>query len=98
MSPDEIISDRFRGALSMEKKWKQIISFQGFRSKEVSRNDCQRGSCCKEVPYTLSRFHVVLNFVFIDMRKIVVESNLHNISYRLVKSPTFYLKPLRNGR
>ena len=47
MSPDEIIPDGFRGASSIEKKWKPIFSAQGFVSRVVYGKVCYLGGCCK---------------------------------------------------
>ena len=92
MTPDELIPDCFRGELSVEKKGRQIFSEHSFRANGAS------GGCHKKVPNTLLRFCVFLNFGFVDFKKIVVKSHLHKISYQMVKSPTSYLKSLRNGR
>ena len=98
MTPDEVIPDCFRGELSMKKKGRQIFSEQGFCANGASGNDCQRGGCCKKVPNTPLRFCVFLSFGFVNFLKIVVKSHLHKISYRMVKSPTSYLKPSRSIR
>ena len=98
MTPDEVIPDCFRGELSVTKKGRPIFSEHSFCANGASGNDCQRGGCRKKEPNTPLRFCVFLNFGFVDFKKIVVKSHLHKISYRMVKSPTSYLKSLRNGR